>query len=88
MSQFYVYFEPLKTLKARVFVDFIEKMILVASKPTPTWIMFIEWSTYRRVNNTSLILENDVNLIIEVSLIHKEKPHLSHHLSVSRHSRA
>lgn len=68
LSEFEVFFKPRKSLKSHLFAYFLAKMTPTAPKSDHTWVVFTEKLSKSKRSGASVILENNFDLVMEVSV--------------------
>jgi ribonuclease HI len=68
LSEFDISYESRKALKAQVLADFIAEMTPTATESKNKWTIFVDGSSNSKGSGAGIILENEDETLIEVSL--------------------
>ncbi|CAJ2645722.1 unnamed protein product [Trifolium pratense] len=68
LSEFEIFFESRKALKAQVLADFIAEMTTPSTPDKNKWTIFVDGSSNPQGSGAGIILENSEGALIEVSL--------------------
>lgn len=68
LSTFEVSFAMKNTLKASLFANFLAEMTLMPLEPDHTWVVFMDGSSNSLARGATMILENGLGVVVEVSL--------------------
>ncbi|MCI55505.1 maturase K, partial [Trifolium medium] len=68
LTEFEIHYESRRALKAQVLADFVTEMTNPSTPDKNKWTIFVHGSSNPQGSGAGIILENDEEVLIEVSL--------------------
>jgi len=68
LSEFDIYYESRKALKAQVFMDFLAEMTFPTEENKEQWPVFVDGSSNSKGRGAGIIVENGEGMVVEISL--------------------